>query len=478
MLATITMFVCDIIRVIRISLSIYIFSLFLTSNCKIAVATKNLFTSSTHDIGSVSNARSVFAIDLDKDGDMDVLAALYTGHKLVWYENDGSQGFTERIVRDSWGECQSVYAIDMDDDGDIDVLGTSREENGYTLSWFENDGNQAFTEQGIVLRSARSHDIPGIAVSAIDIDGDDDIDVIAAYSNGDIAWYENSGSQSFTEHILCTVSLPQSATAFFAIDIDNDGDIDIVHISNSDNSLFWRENDGNGSFTRRTITTSFTTPYSIHAADMNGDGKVDIIAGSFSGNTISWFANDGNQAFTENVVAHVFNEPTCVHAIDLDQDGDIDIVSSSGQDNMIVWYENDGSGYFSQHTVSTTDSTPYSVFSADVDGDNIIDVVSGAQSKVSWYENSASEPTPQPTLIPTASPTSMPTQVLLRADNDTKKGSIAIVVNFIGPFFAGVLLVSSIWCCFQSTGCDSTKKRTAKIEVEETRNGKVQYIGC
>ena len=72
---------------------------------------------------SPDRARSVFAIDVDGDGDMDVLSADY--NEIVWYENDGSQSFTNHTIITYLNSNWRVYAIDMDGDGDIDVLTSS-----------------------------------------------------------------------------------------------------------------------------------------------------------------------------------------------------------------------------------------------------------------------------------------------------------------------------------------------------------------
>jgi len=44
---------------------------------------------------------------------------------ITWWENDGSQNFTEHPIAGSFTGARSVYAIDVDGDSDIDVLGAA-----------------------------------------------------------------------------------------------------------------------------------------------------------------------------------------------------------------------------------------------------------------------------------------------------------------------------------------------------------------
>ena len=85
-------------------------------------------------------ARSVFAEDVDGDGDTDVLSASTSDDKIAWYENNGGSPpiFTERVISNSADGARSVYAADVDSDGDIDVLSFSGWDS--KVAWYENDG--------------------------------------------------------------------------------------------------------------------------------------------------------------------------------------------------------------------------------------------------------------------------------------------------------------------------------------------------
>ncbi|MCH8035267.1 MAG: VCBS repeat-containing protein, partial [Bacteroidetes bacterium] len=112
-------------------------------------------------------AVSVFAIDVDGDGDMDVLSASSRQfeNKIDWYENDGNENFTSHTITTDVGNATSVYAADVDGDGDMDVLSASS--NDHKIAWYENDGNENFTSHTITTDALLAH-----SVYAIDVDGD------------------------------------------------------------------------------------------------------------------------------------------------------------------------------------------------------------------------------------------------------------------------------------------------------------------
>ena len=170
-----------------------------------------------------------------------------------------------------------------------------------------------------------------------------------------------------------------------AADLDGDGDLDVL--STSEANIAWYENDGQGTFTEKTISSSVNQPSSVLTADLNGDGDLDVLSASEA--NIVWYENDGQETFTEKTIPSSDNQPSSISTADLDGDGDLDVLSASGAN--IVWYENDGQGTFTEKTISSSDNQPSSISAADFDGDGDLDVLfaSVANNKISWYEHSA-----------------------------------------------------------------------------------------
>jgi len=326
-------------------------------------------------------ANSAFAIDVDGDGDIDVLSASNNDDKIAWYENNGSEIFTAYNISDSADGGFFVYAVDMDGDGDMDVLSASS--NDDKIAWYENDGNENFTAYTITDSADGTY-----SVFAVDVDGDGDMDVLSA-SRFDykIAWYENDGNENFTTHIIPTTA--DSAFSVYAVDMDGDGDMDVLSASNNNGKIAWYENDGNENFTAYTITTNAASAWSVYAADVNGDGNMDVLSASFNGNKIAWYENDGSENFTDHIITTTINNATSVFAVDVDGDGDMDVLSASFSDNKIVWYENDSSENFTAHIISNNANGANSVYAVDVDGDGDMDVLSSSfgDNKIAWYEN-------------------------------------------------------------------------------------------
>jgi hypothetical protein len=236
--------------------------------------------------------KEVVTADLDGDGDMDVISASRNDNTVAWFENiDGLGNFGPiQVISNNALTVLSVFASDLDGDGDFDVIATSN--SSKRLYWYENlNGLGSFGPGHIIVETI---DFVGfISVFAIDIDGDSDNDVLSAEFGDALSWYENTdglGSFGARQIITSTLVTPYMV---FSIDLDDDGDADVLSASGTDNKVVWFENmDGLGTFgLEQIITTSTDGPRSVYAADIDNDGDNDVLSASIRENKIAWYEN-------------------------------------------------------------------------------------------------------------------------------------------------------------------------------------------
>ena len=143
--------------------------------------------------GSLRTPIAVDTADLDGDSDEDIVAAVFSaGSAVVWHENLGEGVFAEpRLVDEGVQDAaRRVVAVDVDRDGDKDIL--SALVNAPGVGWHEAAGGGRFRDRRAIGAVRRG----SLYIHAADVDGDGDQDVVAAWSGvgsnqGAIAWYEN-----------------------------------------------------------------------------------------------------------------------------------------------------------------------------------------------------------------------------------------------------------------------------------------------
>ncbi|MBS1260992.1 MAG: Thermophilic serine proteinase [Calditrichaeota bacterium] len=361
-------------------------------------------------------AQSVHAADVDGDGDTDVLGAADPAGEITWWENlDGAgTNWSELTVDGAFDGARSVYAADVDGDGDTDVLGAAA--YAYEITWWENlDGiGESWSEHTVdgAFDGARS-------VYAADVDGDGDTDVLGAAREADeITWWENLDGigESWSEHTVDGAF--DGAYDVHAADVDGDGDTDVLGAAYYANEITWWENlDGIGeSWSEHTVDGAFDGAYSVYAADVDGDGDTDVLGAAYYANDITWWENlDGTgESWAEHTVDGAFDGAYSVHAADVDGDGFTDVLGAAYDDNDITWWENlDGLGEnWSEHTVDWEFNGAMSVHAADVDGDGDTDVLGAADTAddISWWEQPGS-PGPPPPVEISLYPVGMPIEI-------------------------------------------------------------------
>lgn len=349
--------------------------------------------------GVTTNTALSIPLDIDNDGYIDILGT--GGSKLQWHRNlDGQGNFgPEIIISNNTAIYLSIEFVDLDSDGDKDILFLRN--NPRNAIWHENiDGLGNFGPQQIILENMQDY-IESIKIEDVDEDGD--LDIIAnrvdTFSNR-IVWYENlSGLADFSEEnllveggIFSYIYLP------LFVDIDNDGLQDLLSSDNGGPAkLIWYKNLGNVVFSEKIEIHQFFSPqsdwtriYDIKYLDINSDDKKDIVVTSHNadvGTFYHWFENIDNLGTFSDV------QPLPISGVfsDIDNDGDNDILVGNRFVNRLYWVENiDGLGTFSnEHTISTEIDFLRHLGVSDLNGDGLVDVVSASSgdNKIAWYEN-------------------------------------------------------------------------------------------
>ncbi len=241
------------------------------------------------DTPNTSGERAILVRDMDGDGNNDLVVGSIDDDTLAWYKNlDGDGTFDSgNIIISNYVNGSGIDVGDIDGDGDPDIVAGTLNFN--IMSWFENlDGAGNFGPPQEIGSSGAAV----LSVFLADIDGDDDLDVVgSAVGAGVFAWWENlDGQGNFSlEH---TIDSSVVTTYIYPVDLDNDDDMDVLTLAPG--FLRWYENlDGLGNFgNANIIKDDLEFAITVTAADLDNDGDMDPISASQTDNTVYWFEND------------------------------------------------------------------------------------------------------------------------------------------------------------------------------------------
>jgi|TARA_B110000116_G_C16777917_1_gene556739 hypothetical protein len=149
------------------------------------------------------------AADIDGDGDFDLCQTNF-GPNFIWYNQNG-KSFERELDSDFHNNDDKRITVnwdchffDYDLDGDFDLFTTAGRINTYVTTQentlFRNDGFGRLTD--ITDEVGLGGHKKSMGASTIDFDGDGDIDIIVANSDGPLQLFENNAAQITGNHWL------------------------------------------------------------------------------------------------------------------------------------------------------------------------------------------------------------------------------------------------------------------------------------
>jgi hypothetical protein len=289
-----------------------------------------------HDLGETADrSYSAPLVDIDGDGDLDVVISNDSPDPKLVYLNDGSGHFHvgSTYGRPEW-PTRNVSVADLNGDGRPDIIvanrtGDSRGSNDVCL----NKGHGRFDADCIAF----SHE-SATTITPADFNRDGAIDLAVPHREGGQSYvYLNDGHAGFAKRV--PFGPPDAAIRVAeAADLNGDGLIDIVAIDERRGGFVYF-NQPDGTFSAGVaFGNSKIVPYALAVGDLNRDGKIDVVVGHVQAPSTVYFNDGSGRHFTP--VSFGDDKGTAYgFAIgDLDEDGAPDIAVARSDAPNVVYF--------------------------------------------------------------------------------------------------------------------------------------------
>ena len=245
-------------------------------------------------------------LDVDGDGNTDVIQIGYFARRIVWMKNPGRGGgaWTEQLI-DAIGPTEFAFLVDLDNDGKADdLLPQFTGAAGAPLTWYE-------IRNGTWVKHVVSTKSYGHGIGAGDVNGDTRADILTPQG-----WLEGPADPrapgNWTFHATDWQQRPIPAPApaaspslitppamavppadaaapasprgaewgfLYVLDINGDGRNDVLTTSAHSYGICWFEQRADGTWQQHVIDRSWSHSHASVLADINGDGRPDLVSG-------------------------------------------------------------------------------------------------------------------------------------------------------------------------------------------------------
>ena len=339
-----------------------------------------------HRVGD-DHSEGVAVLDMNQDGKPDITSGAY------WYE---APDWTRRKYRDVSINGEFVvncgeFAIDVDEDGDLDIVSAGWQEDG--IYWYENPG-QIGPQWKKTLITPSLH-TEGMWPTDIDGDGKDEF-LAVHYTASEVFYVTFAGGKPRKVKVGGKEGDEHGVGAG---DIDGDGKIDVVTTKG------WYRQETPEKWEYRAEFELGDTGFGIQVYDVNADGRNDLIFGRGHSYGMFWMeqTNEGGErGWKQHLIDGSYSQLHNMKLADLDGDGQPEILTGKryrghnghdpgGYDPLAVFYYklDPEAAAFKRYPIAyNSDAGVGTQFVVtDMDGDGDQDIVTAGKSGQFWFEN-------------------------------------------------------------------------------------------
>jgi len=272
-----------------------------------------------HDWSSIG---SIALGDLNNDGRLDALVGyccsiviegqagedkFHPFLPFVWINTLDENGFLRghSLNLSSLGDLPMRPTLgDLDGDGDLDVLAAILPPKGAHYDSADrvllNDGSGSFADSGQRLENASTSGAAASAGVALgDLDGDGDLDALIGKEAGAVIWINQGGVQGGQTGVFADSGQRLGRghiETVFLADLDGDGDLDALVAGKSQASIWW--NAGQAGFRDSKQRLRYNERHGLAIGDFNGDGHPDVFSAAYDVEYHLWL-NQGDGRLQE-----------------------------------------------------------------------------------------------------------------------------------------------------------------------------------
>ena len=290
-----------------------------------------------YDLGTASDrSYSGHPVDIDRDGDLDVVISNDTPDPKLVYLNDGKGHFHvgSTFGKPEW-DTRNATVADIDGDGLPDIVVANRSGNRGANYICFNKGGGHFDNDCVAF----SHE-SATTITAADFNHDGLIDLaVPQRDSGQSRVYLAGPKGTFSESRTIPFGPPNATIRMSeAADLDGDGLLDLVAIDERvGTAIYFGRRDGTFS-DGVPVGDPKIAPYALAVGDVNGDGKPDIVVGNVEAPSVVHY-NDGSGRRFHSV--HFGDNKGTVYGFamaDVNGDGIMDIAAARSDAPNVLYF--------------------------------------------------------------------------------------------------------------------------------------------